>query len=91
MYCTILAQFGRLFKLIEFKKDFENCDIELIVDNATTHTSKNYDINHFNKFPGTNCIFKTIEWLENDLKQSIDCVDQNGVYIGLLDICKKLG
>ena len=35
---TILTQFERLFKLLQFKSEFKNHNIEIIVDNATTHT-----------------------------------------------------
>ncbi|CAF1458112.1 unnamed protein product [Adineta ricciae] len=37
---TILSQFERLFKLLRFKNDFKNHTIEVVVDNATTHTLK---------------------------------------------------
>lgn len=46
---TILEQFERLFKLIQFKKEFAGHDIELLVDNATTHTAKAYKISQFRK------------------------------------------
>lgn len=66
---VILKQFERLFILLKFKKAFMNCQIEVIVDNATTHSSKVYDINQFNKFPGSQCIYSTIEWNENEEKK----------------------
>ena len=62
----ILKQFERLFILTKYKKEFKNCEIELLVDNATTHTSKIYDVNQFNKFPGTNCIYQKFEWQEKE-------------------------
>ncbi len=46
---TILAQFKRLFQLLEFKEDFKDHDIEILVDNATSHTAKRYNINQFAK------------------------------------------
>lgn len=62
---VILRQFKRLFIILKFKKQFENCQFDIIVDNAKTHSAKIYDINQFNKRPGTQCVYKTIEWIEN--------------------------
>ncbi|CAF5030387.1 unnamed protein product, partial [Rotaria sp. Silwood1] len=44
---TILEQFERLYQMLEFKKEFQNHDIEIIVDNARTHTAKSYSLNDF--------------------------------------------
>jgi hypothetical protein len=41
----ILRQFERLFILVKLKKDFINHKIEILVDNARTHSAKVYDIN----------------------------------------------
>ena len=43
---TILSQFERPFKMLQFKKSFFNHKIEIIVDNARTHTAVNYDVNN---------------------------------------------
>ena len=43
----ILEPFERLFKLIEFKASFKNKRVRIIVDNATTHSAKEYSINEF--------------------------------------------
>ena len=40
------------------------------MDNARTHTAKKYDPNHFNKKPGTNCIYDKIEWIEDSETKS---------------------
>lgn len=61
---SILKQFERLFILAKYKKSFKDHEIDVIVDNARTHTSKVYDIRLFNKFPGTNCIYKELKWIE---------------------------
>ena len=63
---TILKQFERLFIMLTFKKEFEKHQIEIIVDNARTHTAKKYLLNLFNKKPGTNCVYKKIEWTDDD-------------------------
>lgn len=62
---AILRQFKRLFILIKFKRQLKDCGIEILVDNATTHSAKVYDINQFNKFPDTCCPHNKLEWTEN--------------------------
>ena len=62
---VILRQFERLFIMLSYKRQFRGCKFEILVDNATTHSTKVYDINKFNKFPGTQCIYRTIEWDED--------------------------
>ncbi|CAF3183466.1 unnamed protein product, partial [Rotaria sp. Silwood2] len=52
---TILCQFERLFQLLPFKKEYKDHDIEVVVDNAITHSAKEYNINEFGKGIGTNC------------------------------------
>ena len=37
---TILQQFEELFQLIQFKQDFKDHEIEIVKDNARTHTHK---------------------------------------------------
>jgi hypothetical protein len=46
---TILEQFERLFQMIEFCEVLKDYDIEILVDNATTHTSKAFNINDFQR------------------------------------------
>jgi hypothetical protein len=62
---VILKQFERLFQLLEFKECFKNSQIEIIVDNARTHSAKVYDVNLFNKKPSTSCEYGSIEWVED--------------------------
>ena len=52
---TILTQFERFFKLLQMKSEFKNHNIEIIVDNATTHTAKPYSLSVFGKSIGTKC------------------------------------
>ena len=61
----ILKQFKRLFILLKFKTAFNNCQFEIIVDNARTHSAKIYDANMFNKKPKTRCEYDSIEWSDN--------------------------
>lgn len=50
---TILEQFERLFLMLEFKQDYKGHQIEIIVDNARTHTTKAYSLPDFGKNIGT--------------------------------------
>ncbi len=61
---AILAQFERLFKLLQFKKEFQNYTIEIVVDNAKTHTAKAYSLLDFGKSIGTRCATNTIEYID---------------------------
>ena len=92
---TILAQFERLFKLLHFKSEFKNHNIEVIVDNATTHTVKPYSVSDFGKSIGTMCTTDTIEYMDSQGQlQVIDCFfkrgPNNGLSKGLLKISKEL-
>ncbi|CAF2041902.1 unnamed protein product [Rotaria magnacalcarata] len=93
---VILLQFERLFKLIEFKQEYQTQSIEILVDNATTHTAKSYSINDFGKNIGTNCPVSSIEYLnDNNEIETLDCYFQSGPHIGqskgLLVIARELG
>ena len=70
----ILEQFERFFILCKFKKSFENYDIEILVDNARTHSAKFFDLNATNKGPSIKtCPIDKLEWMENEENKSIDC------------------
>ena len=72
----ILRQFERLFILLKYKKAFKNHDIEVMVDNARTLSAKIYDINLFNKQPGTKCVYEKIEWQdENSNTITVSCIE----------------
>ena len=60
----ILLQFERLFKLIQFKEEYQHHIIEILVDNARTHTTKQYSINDFGKRSGTRCPISIIEYID---------------------------
>ncbi|CAF4648861.1 unnamed protein product, partial [Rotaria sp. Silwood2] len=92
---TILAQFERLFKLLQFKSEFKNHNIEVIVDNATTHTAKPYSLSDFGKSIGTRCTTDTIEYIDSQGQlQVIDCFfksgPNSGLSKGLLEISREL-
>lgn len=92
----ILLQFERLFKLIQFKEEYQHHNIEILVDNARTHTCKQYSINDFGKSSGTRCPIPVIEYIdEMNMSKKIDCFFQSGPQKGqskgLLAIALELG
>lgn len=87
---TIIKQFTRLFKLMRYKKKFFNHQVEIIVDNARTHSAKDYDVNLLSKSPNTNCPYEKIEWQENDQIKTIKCFDDDNISKGLLQIAKEM-
>jgi hypothetical protein len=93
---TILGQFERLFQMLEFKQEYKDNQIEIIVDNARTHTTKSYSLQDFGKTIGTRCPVEQIEYVdENNKKKVIDCYFKEGEYKGkskgLVQLCKDLG
>ena len=92
---TILDQFERLFQMIEFCEALKDHDIEILVDNATTHTSKLFNINDFRKGAGYDCPVERTEWIgENKKIHILECYtfDNNGEpeSKGLFEIAKEL-
>lgn len=92
----ILLQFERLFKLVQFKEAFRNHKIEVLVDNARTHTAKQYSINDFGKNSGTRCKISVIEYTDEMNKpKRLDCFFQSGPQKGqskgLLVLALELG
>ena len=76
---TILCQFERLFQLIEFKGDYKNHQIEILVDNARTHTAKSYSLQDFGKNIGTRCPVEQIEYVDDHgSRKMLDCYFKDG-------------
>ena len=46
---TIITQFEKLFMLLSFKDDYNGHQVEVVVDNVRTHSTKEYNLNEFNK------------------------------------------
>ena len=67
-----------------------NFRIDILVDNATTHTKASVDVNMFGKSAGTACPTNTLRWIENSLEKTLDCFDEEGISKGLFVICKEL-
>ncbi|CAF1225955.1 unnamed protein product [Didymodactylos carnosus] len=93
---TILSQFERLFQILEYKQEYKNNQIEIIVDNARTHSAKAYSLQDFGKNIGTRCPVKQIEYIdENGAIKVIDYYFQRGENKdkskGLVELRKDLG
>jgi hypothetical protein len=92
---TVLNQFERLFQMIEFKTVFHHPvkhDIEIIVDNARTHTAQVVNINDFRLHPDGNCPVETINYDDvNGEIKTIQCFDELGISKGLKKIAIELG
>ncbi|CAF2236240.1 unnamed protein product [Rotaria magnacalcarata] len=92
---TILSQFERFFQFIYFKQDFKGHDIVVVVDNAHTHSAREYSINEFSKGIGTKCPVDSIDYVDHTGKLvSISCRFTTGEYRGktkgLLQLTKEL-
>ena len=92
----ILLQFEHLFKLLKFKEEYQNHKIEILVDNARTHTTKPFSINDFGRGSGTRCPVSSIEYIdEMNQTKTIDCYFQSGPEKGrsksLLAITLEIG
>ena len=93
---TILSQFERLFQMLQFKQAYKGHQVEIIVDNARTHTTKICSLQDFRKGIGGQCPIEKIENVdENGTIQVIDCYfkqgPNKGKSKGLVEICKELG
>ena len=82
--------------MIEFKQDYKGNQIEIIVDNARTHTTKSYSLEDFGKNVGTRCPIEQIEYVdENGSTKVIGCYfkheENEGKSKGLVELCKDLG
>ena len=91
---TILRQFERLFQMLEFKIAFTKPvkhDIEIVVDNARTHTALVVNINEFRLHPGGNCPVETLSFSDSTgTIQTINCFDDAGKSKGLKQIAIEL-
>ena len=65
--------------MIEFKQDYKGNQIEIIVDNARTHTTKSYSLQDFGKNVGTRCPIEHIDYVnENSSIKVIDYYFKQG-------------
>jgi len=82
--------------MLEFKQDYKGNQIEIIVDNARTHTTKVYSLLEFAKGIGYRCPVEKIKYVdENGAKKVIDCYLKQGPFKdqskGLAELAKELG
>lgn len=92
---AVISQFVRLFKMLSFKKAYKEHSINIIVDNARTHSAKAFSLEGFGMKPGTRCAIDRIQYMdENGHQQTIDCYFTNGANKGkskgLLILAKEL-
>ena len=92
----ILLQFERLFKLLNFKEEYKNHNIEVLVDNARIHTDKPFSIKNFGTGTGTRCPVSSIEYIDElNNRRILDCFfqsePQKGQSKGLLNMALELG
>ena len=92
----ILLQFERLFKLLNFKEEYKNHNIEVLVDNARTHTTKPFSTKDFGTDTGTRCPVSSIEYIDElNNRRILDCFfqsePQKGQSKGLLNMALELG
>ena len=93
--CTILAQFERLFKLIQFKKVLKNHTIEIILDNAKKRAVKAYSLFNFGKFIDIRCPTGTIHYIDQHGEDYgigfyFQTGPNKGLNKGLIEISKDL-
>ena len=76
---SLLAQFERLFKLLDFKESFKNNKIEIIVDSARTHSVRTYSLLDFGNNISTRCPVNYLEWIDDTVAtQALSCYFQHG-------------
>jgi hypothetical protein len=80
---AIGRQFERLIELFRFKRFFKNHRIEIIIDNARTHTTRAYSLQGFGKSIGTRCPVNYIKYDDvNGVKQLINTHLTSGQHQG---------
>lgn len=76
---AVISQFTRLFKMLPFKKAYKNHLIHIIVDNARTHSTKEFSLENFGMKPGTRCPIDQIQYKdEKGRRQILDCYFKSG-------------
>ena len=77
------------------KKTYANQSIHVVVDNAKTHTAKEFSLDEFGMKPGTHCPVDHIQYIdEHGQQKTIQCYFTSGPSKrkskGLLKIAKEL-
>ncbi|CAF1587913.1 unnamed protein product, partial [Didymodactylos carnosus] len=92
---TVLYQFERMFKMLQFHSELKKCAIEFVVDNGRTHTARSYCLNGFGRGKNTRCPVKAIDYTDaNGKKKTLQCYHRTGKFKkqskGLLQIALEL-
>jgi hypothetical protein len=94
---SILKQFEHLITCIKYSSIFKevNYRVDILVDNATTHTKAIIDVSMFNKGKGTNCVVDNLVWLDENENEITHCCyyedgENLGLSKGLFNLCKEL-
>ena len=92
---AIASQFTRFFKMLQFKKTYANHSIHVVVDNAKTHTAKEFSLDEFGMKPATRCPVDQIQYIDDHGQQkTIQCYFTSGPSKGkskeLFKIAKEL-
>ena len=92
---TILSQFQHLFRMLEFKTEYPGHQIDILTDNAKTHTARLYNIYDFGKSIGGRRPIDIIEYYDHtNSKKFLQCYFQTGPNNneskGLLELAKQL-
>ena len=66
---TILSQFQHLFQMLEFKTECAGHQINILIDNAKTHTARQYNIHDFGKDIESRCPIDVIEYYDHNSKR----------------------
>ncbi|CAF4313817.1 unnamed protein product [Didymodactylos carnosus] len=87
----VLSQFERTFKLLPFKNEYKKHHFVFLVNNARTHTAAEYTVSDFALYPDGRCPVDNIDFLdENNIKQTIEYYDNQGISKGLLALAHEL-
>ncbi|CAF1273858.1 unnamed protein product, partial [Didymodactylos carnosus] len=92
---AVISQFTRLFKMLPFKEAYQNHSINIIVDNARTHSAKEFSLEGFGMKVNTRYAVDQIQYFdETGKQQTIDCYfkrgENKGKSKGLLVLAKEL-
>ncbi len=83
-----MIKYSRIFQSVNYR-------IDLLVDNATTHTKTHLDLRMFCKNANKSCPVEQLKWMVNGEEIVVDCFfkrgDLKGQPKGLFSLCKELG
>ncbi len=93
---AVIHQFKRFMILMKHSAFFKkaNFRVDILVDQATTHTKALVDLKMFSKSPNRKCPIDLLKWEKNGVEKELDCFfrrgDMNGQSKGLFHLCQEL-